>query len=375
LENRLRARTASVGSTLYKLTWKDRVTPAGLSIPALRASGWRGRKARPGNGYEGPFTIAVIHGSRPNCVILPISLVETLQRAESISGSGSGSALCGWTTTTTRDWKDSGADIAPRSDTGKERFDQLPRQANLAGWPTPREADGEKNVRTAEGSLREIERKGSVQDLAQGAAMTGWPTPTVGNSKGSQSFEGLSSTGQTPDGRKVAVALPHVATMTGWPIPMAGNPGKPGVYNPAGNTDSSRKTVSLLSGWPTPTALERTSGPETHQKRREFRKRNANQNTTPMYLNEAAQITVDDALCEAMGYAVAANGPIRITSTGEILTGSSAGMMAGGQLDPAHSRWLMALPPVWDDCAATAMQSMPKRRSSSSKPSAKPSTT
>lgn len=39
--------------------------------------------------------------------------------------------------------------------------------AVLAGWPTPRQADGEKNVLTLEGSLREIARKGGVQDLAQ----------------------------------------------------------------------------------------------------------------------------------------------------------------------------------------------------------------
>lgn len=39
LENRLRARTASVGSTLYRLTWKRRDTPSGRSIPALRAGG------------------------------------------------------------------------------------------------------------------------------------------------------------------------------------------------------------------------------------------------------------------------------------------------------------------------------------------------
>lgn len=51
-------------------------------------------------------------------------------------------SLTGWTTTTTRDWKDSGADLAPRPDNGKVRFDQLPRQANLAGWNTAAAADG-----------------------------------------------------------------------------------------------------------------------------------------------------------------------------------------------------------------------------------------
>ena len=38
LENRLRQKTASLGSTLYKLTWKVRTTPSGRLIPALRAS-------------------------------------------------------------------------------------------------------------------------------------------------------------------------------------------------------------------------------------------------------------------------------------------------------------------------------------------------
>lgn len=38
LANRFQARTRSLGSTLFRLTWKARVTPSGRSIPALRAS-------------------------------------------------------------------------------------------------------------------------------------------------------------------------------------------------------------------------------------------------------------------------------------------------------------------------------------------------
>lgn len=41
LGNRLRQRMASGGSTLFALTWKARVTPLGLRISALRASGLR----------------------------------------------------------------------------------------------------------------------------------------------------------------------------------------------------------------------------------------------------------------------------------------------------------------------------------------------
>jgi DNA (cytosine-5)-methyltransferase 1 len=49
-------------------------------------------------------------------------------------------------------------------------------------------------------------------------------------------------------------------------------------------------------------------------------------------------------------------------TSGQTVIGSPAETENTGQLNPAHSRWLMGLPPEWDACAPTATPSSRKQR-------------
>ncbi len=144
LANRLARTTALLGSTMFGLTWKERVTPWGLRISALRASALR----TSGNGCT----------SCPTPDAGPQNDTDSRweERREEIKASGKygpghngfGMTLgteakmlvSPWATPSSRDWKDTpgmAQEAFDKSGKFRNRIDQLARQTYLASWPTP----------------------------------------------------------------------------------------------------------------------------------------------------------------------------------------------------------------------------------------------
>ena len=165
----------------------------------------------------------------------------------------------------------------------------------------------------------------------------GWPTPTTRDWK-----DGGNPNVNVPEN----ALLGRVVWQAGWPTPQASDGSGGGQAKRALNPERSNDLMDfvMLAGWPTPQARDHFPA------------------HTPEYI--AAKKAQGHGMQNLNDYA-AMTGPARLTASGEMLTGFSAGMESGGQLNPAHSRWLMGYPTEWDDCAPTATRSSRKSRRNS----------
>ncbi len=158
----------------------------------------------------------------------------------------------------------------------------------------------------------------------------------------------------TPQGRSVWALVgsadrTSVSALIGWPTPGASDgsggrkPKDPLLKLRANGTKvmQTLNAAAYLAGWPTPTT---PSGGRSSKGMSITGMKNGKKHTVS--LEHAAKFT----------------GPLRLQTSGGLVTGYTVPTESSGQLNPELSRWLMGLPKEWDDCAAMVTQSSRRLR-------------
>jgi len=158
LVSRLQAKTQTLGSTLYKLTWKPWITPLGRSRFRLRGSALR--------------------TSETGCIGWPTTRANDAEKRGQLAedpqnGLPMVAQLSGWHTPVVRDHKNSGGNGTNPRD--------LPRTSFLAGWSTTSCNNDRQGNPEAALSMRRSDGSKVQQRLQDFAVIAGWPTPLVGS--------------------------------------------------------------------------------------------------------------------------------------------------------------------------------------------------
>lgn len=301
LANKLQQQSKKTfGSTLYSLSWKRKVTPAGRMYYQLQATGLH-TKGKGSSSVPWPTAISFDAGS-----MRPPRLKKDCQRDPELTDSyrygleatpyliGSyppNWSLSGWSTPRLGGSNESVENWLRRKAQEYEKYPgkgigspDVSLQAQLASWTTPSHSDGRRGGTGITANM-------TGTSLAQQVKISNWPT-----------------TGCSDD----RYACPtHALT---W-------------YRDNGTKKQKRlQDVTALASWPTTSARDGKGGYQGGRIR--------NGKLSLDALDVVAQLATPDW-------------PMRITAGGMVLTGSYAGMDVSGQLNPEHSRWLMGYPGVW----------------------------